>query len=136
MSVSTSPQPASIAAIRLGAMGDILHTLPAVASLKRSFPESQVTWVIAPKWAPLLEGNPYVDAVLPFDRRNWKDLLPSIRRLNRLRPTLAVDFHLGARPRARLDRQSLARPDRRGDTALSHTPTSPIRVDGVSLRKD
>ncbi len=92
MSVSTSLQPASIAAIRLGAMGDILHTLPAVASLKRSVPESRLTWVVAPKWAPLLEGNPYVDAVLPFDRRNWKELLTAIRKLNRLRPPLAVDF--------------------------------------------
>ncbi|MGA7414802.1 MAG: glycosyltransferase family 9 protein [Bryobacteraceae bacterium] len=88
----TSPQPASIAAIRLGAMGDILHTLPAVASLKRSFPESRLTWVVASKWAPLLEGNPYVDAVLPFDRRNWKELLPAVRALNHLRPELAVDF--------------------------------------------
>jgi heptosyltransferase I len=92
MSVSTSNQPTSIAAIRLGAMGDILHTLPAVASLKRSLPESRLTWVVAPKWAPLLEGNPYVDAVLPFDRRNWKEFLPAIRRLNRLKPALAIDF--------------------------------------------
>jgi heptosyltransferase I len=92
MSVSTSSQPTSIAAIRLGAMGDILHTLAAVATLKRSFPESRLTWVVAPKWAPLLEGNPYVDAVLPFDRRNWKKLLPAIRALNRLKPAVAVDF--------------------------------------------
>lgn len=92
MRVSTSTQPTSIAAIRLGAMGDILHTLPAVASLKRSFPESRLTWVVAPKWAPLLEGNPYVDDVLLFDRRKWKELLPAIRRLNRLKPALAVDF--------------------------------------------
>lgn len=73
-------------------MGDIVHSLPAVASLKRSFPQSTLIWVIAPKWAPLLEGNPYVDAVLPFDRRNWKQLLPSIRNLNRLKPAVAVDF--------------------------------------------
>jgi len=73
-------------------MGDILHTLPAVASLKRSFPESRLTWVVAPKWAPLLEGNPYVDEVLPFDRRSWRELLPAIRKLNRLKPALALDF--------------------------------------------
>lgn len=73
-------------------MGDILHTLPAVARLKLSFPESRLTWVVAPKWVPLLEGNPYVDDVLPFDRRNWGELLPAIRRLNRLKPALAVDF--------------------------------------------
>ncbi len=73
-------------------MGDILHTLPAVASLRRAFPESRLTWVVAPRWAPLLEANPYVDAVLPFDRRNWRELLPAIRALNRLKPAVAIDF--------------------------------------------
>jgi|SRR5208283_954108 len=92
MSVSASPPSLSIAAIRLGAMGDILHALPAVSSLKHSFPESRLTWIVAPKWAPLLEGNPHVDNILPFDRRNWKYFLPAIRTLNRLKPALAVDF--------------------------------------------
>ena len=50
-----------ILVVRLGAMGDIIHTLPAVASLKHSLPGSHITWAIAPKWAPLLEGNVFVD---------------------------------------------------------------------------
>src|SRR5436309_10644218 len=41
-----------ILVVRLGAMGDIVHTLPAVASLKHSFPGSHVTWAIAPQWVP------------------------------------------------------------------------------------
>ena len=45
-----------ILVVRLGAMGDIIHTLPAVASLKHSLPGSHITWAIAPKWAPLLDG--------------------------------------------------------------------------------
>ena len=58
-----------ILVVRLGAMGDIIHALPAVASLKHSFPGSQVTWAVEPRWAPLLEGNPFVDRVLLLDRR-------------------------------------------------------------------
>ena len=54
--------------VRLGAMGDIIHTLPAVASLKHSFPGSHLTWVVEPKWAPLLEGNPFVDRVAVLRR--------------------------------------------------------------------
>jgi heptosyltransferase-1 len=49
-------------------MGDILHTLPAVATLRRSFPNSLITWLIEPRWRPLLDGNPAVDAVAEFDR--------------------------------------------------------------------
>jgi heptosyltransferase-1 len=57
-----------ILVVRLGAMGDVIHALPAVASLKHSFPHSHVTWVIRPRWMPLIEGNPFVDAVVPLER--------------------------------------------------------------------
>ena len=52
--------------VRLGAMGDIVHALPAVASLKHSFPGSVLTWVVEPRWAALLEDNPFVDRVGSF----------------------------------------------------------------------
>ena len=57
-----------ILVVRLGSMGDVIHALPAVASLKHSFPHSRLSWVIKPRWAPLLEGNPYVDEIIPFTR--------------------------------------------------------------------
>jgi heptosyltransferase-1 len=78
--------------VRLGAMGDVLHALPAVACLKRSFPDSRLIWVIAPKWVPLLDANPYVDEVLPFNRKRLRDLSRAIRTLRALKPDLAVDF--------------------------------------------
>ena len=53
-----------ILVVRLGAMGDILHALPAAASLKHSFPGSRLTWAVEPRWAPLLEGNPFIDRVV------------------------------------------------------------------------
>jgi heptosyltransferase I len=58
-----------ILVVRLGAMGDIVHALPAAASLKHSFPGWRVTWVVEPRWAPLLEANPFVDRVVLLDRR-------------------------------------------------------------------
>src|ERR1700681_2026726 len=57
-----------ILVVRLGSMGDVIHALPAVASLKHSFPHSRLSWVIKPRWAPLLEGNPFLDEVIPLDR--------------------------------------------------------------------
>jgi heptosyltransferase I len=57
--------------VRLGAMGDVLHALPAVSTIRDSFPDSEITWIIEPKWIPLLEGNRTINRILPFDRRSW-----------------------------------------------------------------
>jgi len=81
-----------ILAVRLGAMGDILHALPAVASLKSSFPGSRVTWLVEPKWAALLEGNPFVDCVLLFHRGSVQEWIRNWRMLRAERFDLAVDF--------------------------------------------
>ena len=42
--------------VRLGSMGDILHSLPVLASLKESFPDWEVDWLVESRWRPLLEG--------------------------------------------------------------------------------
>jgi heptosyltransferase-1 len=73
-------------------MGDIIHTLPAVASLKHSLPGSHITWAIAPKWAPLLDGNVFVDRRILLERGSLAALLRSRRELRRERFDFAVDF--------------------------------------------
>jgi heptosyltransferase-1 len=80
-----------ILVVRLGSMGDVIHALPAVASLKHSFPRSHLSWIVKPQWAPLLEDNPYVDAVIPFER-TAAGLTAAWRALRRQRFQLAVDF--------------------------------------------
>lgn len=81
-----------ILVVRLGAMGDIIHTLPAVATLKHSFPRSRITWAVDPKWTALLEGNPFIDAVAPVGRRSLADLLAARRLLRGLGVEIAIDF--------------------------------------------
>ncbi len=61
-----------ILAVRLGSMGDVIHTLPAVALLKRGFPRAEVTWAVESRWAPLLDENPFVDCVLPLPIAKWR----------------------------------------------------------------
>jgi heptosyltransferase-1 len=81
-----------ILVVRLGAMGDIVHALPAVASLKHSFPGSRLTWIVEPRWAPLLEGNPFVDRVVLLNRTSPISLARSWRALCSEDYDLAVDF--------------------------------------------
>jgi len=42
--------------VRIGAMGDVLHALPAVTALHRARPAWEIDWVVDPRWAPLLVG--------------------------------------------------------------------------------
>jgi heptosyltransferase-1 len=77
-------EPSEILVVRLSAMGDIIFALPAVATLKRSFPQARITWAVKPRWAVLLRDNPYVDRILPVDRPRW--------RLGETPFDLAVDF--------------------------------------------
>src|SRR6476659_10636618 len=89
----TAPSPVSrILVVRLGAMGDIIHALPAVASLKHSFPGSYLTWVVEAKWAPLLEQNPFVDQIAILRRGGPGQILSSCRDLRTHRYEFAVDF--------------------------------------------
>jgi len=81
-----------ILAVRLGAMGDIIHALPAVASLKLAHPDCRLTWLVEPKWAPLLDANPFLDRVLYLHRESLAGLFQSWRALSEIRCDYAVDF--------------------------------------------
>jgi heptosyltransferase I len=81
-----------ILVVRLGALGDIIHTLPAGASLKASFPEARLTWIVEPRWAPLLEGNPFVDRIALLRRGSARGLYRSWRELRGEEFDSVVDF--------------------------------------------
>jgi len=83
--------PSRILIVKLSSMGDVIHTLPAAATLKHSFPDSRVTWVVRPQWAVLLRDNPYVDEVIALPR-SVQASLSCARRLRAQRFDLAVDF--------------------------------------------
>lgn len=76
--------PKSLLVVRLGAMGDVIHTIPAVAALRNAFPEMQIGWVIEQRWAELLcakgaplsgrrnQSRPLVDFVHLVDTKLWR----------------------------------------------------------------
>jgi heptosyltransferase I len=97
-----------ILVVRLSSMGDVIHALPAVASLKHSFPHSHVTWVIRTRWMPILEGNPFVDEVVSFER-TLGGIVGTRRKLREHHFDLAIDFQ-GLIQSALV--ASAARPDR------------------------
>ncbi|MDQ6621992.1 MAG: hypothetical protein M3Y86_00705, partial [Verrucomicrobiota bacterium] len=84
--------------IKPSSLGDIVHTLPAVAAIRDANPDAEITWVINPEWAPILRGNRDVDHVHIFPRSEFRGLgaprsfLPWLRQTRRLRPDVAIDF--------------------------------------------
>ncbi|MGH9680619.1 MAG: glycosyltransferase family 9 protein [Candidatus Acidiferrales bacterium] len=78
--------------VRLTALGDILHTLPAVAALRTAHPKARIDWVVEQKWAPVLEGSPALNDVIPFNRRSVLGTMSCIGKLRRNKYTCAIDF--------------------------------------------
>jgi ADP-heptose:LPS heptosyltransferase len=88
----------SILIIKPSSLGDVVHTLPAVAAIRDANPQAEITWVINPEWAPLLRGNRDIDHVHIFPRGEFRglgaprSLLPWLQKTRALRPDAAVDF--------------------------------------------
>jgi lipopolysaccharide heptosyltransferase I len=97
-----------ILVVRLSSMGDVIHALPAVATLKHSFPRCQLSWAIRPRWMPLIEGNPFVDRIIPIER-SFRAAAAAVRSMRAERFDLAVDLQ-GLLQSALV--AALARPDR------------------------
>src|SRR3982074_2032006 len=98
---SELPSPAevnSILIIKPSSLGDVVHTLPAVAAIRDAFPLATITWLINPEWAPLLRGNQDVNHVHIFPRGDFRglgapsSLFPWLKQTKELRPDLALDF--------------------------------------------
>ena len=62
----------SLLLIKPGSMGDVLHALPVAAAIRSAWRDVDLTWVVDPRWAPLLEGNPDVSRIRHFPRQNFR----------------------------------------------------------------
>jgi heptosyltransferase-1 len=88
----------SILVIKPSSLGDIVHTLPAVAAIHDTYPTAKITWVMNPEFTPLLRGNPDVDHIHGFPRRDFSGLGapvkfgPWFKETRKLKPDLALDF--------------------------------------------
>jgi heptosyltransferase-1 len=97
--------------VRVGALGDVLHALPAVAALRQAQPGLQIDWVVERRWAAVLGdgdgGGPYgpgpiVDRVHIAETQRWsrspssvgtlRSILKLRRQLREQRYDVAVDM--------------------------------------------
>ena len=109
-----APRFESLLVVRLSAMGDVIHTLPAVAALRAAFPHAILGWLIEERWAELLctlryprsgrrsPQRPLVDRVHSVNTAEWRRTLLSfntwqqmavgLSELRGVRYDAAIDF--------------------------------------------
>jgi heptosyltransferase-1 len=90
-----------VLAIRFGAIGDVLRTVPAVRRLRRDHPDTEIGWAVENWVHPVIDGNPNIDRFHVLDRkelrggtarawREWRRFISDIRFHNY---DVVLDFH-------------------------------------------
>lgn len=87
--------------IRLRLIGDVVFTTPVIRALRRLRPDAHLAYVVEPRAAPVVVGNPHLDEVIvaPDPRVSGRLLadLALARRLRAGRYDLVLDLHGGPR---------------------------------------
>jgi heptosyltransferase I len=98
--------------VRLSALGDVVHVLPALAALRAAYPEAHIGWAVEDRAASLLDGHPQLDQVHVVPRAAWgksikRDPLSVLRSLRRVlrelragRYDITLDFQSNLRSSA------------------------------------
>lgn len=89
--------------IKPSAVGDVIHTIPVMARLRKRYPQAQIDWLITPENADLVRYDPAVSNVVLFARRefskfgrNWAATVGPfqlIAGLRRRRYQMVIDLH-------------------------------------------
>jgi heptosyltransferase I len=63
-----------ILVVKPSSLGDIIHALPTVRILRHAFSQADIAWLVNDGFAPLLEGCPVINRIIPFARRRYATL--------------------------------------------------------------
>lgn len=84
--------------IKPSSLGDVVHALPVARHLRRHRPDASIHWFLNRELVPLLEGDPDIERIIPFDRHGWlgplgwPDAWQTLRKLRAERYDLILDL--------------------------------------------
>jgi heptosyltransferase I len=82
----------NILIVRLGALGDIVHAVPAAAALRRAFPGARLDWLVEPQHQAIVELVTVLDRLIVVGGRTPAAWVDTVRRLRQTRYDAALDF--------------------------------------------
>jgi lipopolysaccharide heptosyltransferase I len=78
--------------VRLGALGDLIHTVPAAAAIRRAFPRARIDWLVDVRHRELLDLVPVIDRRIAISTSVIGSLVDGVKELRRTRYDVALDF--------------------------------------------
>jgi heptosyltransferase I len=78
--------------LRLGSLGDIVHTFPAVAALRETYPAAEIVWLTHPRWKFLVESSSLASEVRTVDTRALSSLRKAIHGVRQTAWDAAIDY--------------------------------------------
>ncbi len=57
--------------VKLSSLGDVVHALPTLEALRRTFPGAEISWLVESEWVELILGHPALDEVIVSSRKDW-----------------------------------------------------------------
>jgi heptosyltransferase-1 len=67
--------PMHILLLKTSSLGDVIHNLPVVSDLRRSFPEAKIDWCVEEAFADIPRLHPDINVVIPVAIRRWRKTL-------------------------------------------------------------
>ncbi len=78
--------------VRLGSLGDIVHTFPAVSALRQTFPASQITWLTHPRWESLVASSGLASEIWATETRSLASIRGIIAQIRKEQFSAAIDY--------------------------------------------
>lgn len=90
----------NILIIKMSSLGDVIHALPSLYVLRKTYPDAHITWAVHPAFGALLPGKPWIDEIYYVDRKrikNWPYLMQVRRELHARHFDLVIDLQMIAK---------------------------------------